>query len=191
MRRTDLFVHSRTGVTPLSVAADEISSVALRLAALLSEVDPHINISRDGSGSHIEVYPAAAMRWWTLPSQGYKGHAPKNIEQRHRLVDEIQSNAPWLDFGDHGTTCRRSDDALEAVLSALVAQYARLGHTCPPEDLPSAIREGWIHLPLDQTMRPRGPWSAAPPSGDDSCKPLSPPTRSVGPCVRLTQRSPC
>jgi predicted nuclease with RNAse H fold len=145
MRQTDLHVHARTGINPLSVAADKIAHPTIRLAALLSEAD-QTDLARDGSAALAEVYPAAALKVWRLPFRGYKGE--NKAATLGELVDEIQLAAPWLELGPHEAACRRSDDALDAVICALVARCVRLGRTDPPVDVETARKEGWIHLPL-------------------------------------------
>ncbi len=154
MRRTDLFVRERTGIVPLTVAADRIGHTALRLAALMSELGPHIDRSRDGRGSVVEVYPAAALHIWGLPSRGYKGST--NAHHLDELVDGLQASTPWLDLGLFEQDCRRSDDAFDAVICALVAKAAKSGRTVPPDDPELARREGWIHLP--DSHLPLTPW---------------------------------
>lgn len=154
LRATDMFVHQHTGITPLSVAADRIGHTAVRLAALLTELEPQISARRDGSGSIVEVYPAAALKIWGLPSRGYKG--PTNARQLGRLIDEIQLAIPWLDWGESEAICRRSDDALDAVVCALLAKAAKAGATILPPDTGLALSEGWIHLPREAL--PSTPW---------------------------------
>lgn len=51
LRETDRHVHAITGLRPLSVAADCIGHVAIRLAALISELDPGVDSSLDGSSA--------------------------------------------------------------------------------------------------------------------------------------------
>lgn len=155
LRATDMFVHQHTGITPLSVAADRIGHTAIRLAALLSELGSQIDARRDGSGSIVEVYPAAALKLWGFRSRGYKGAA--NGRQLGALVDEVQRAIPWLDWGDSEAVCRRNDDALDAVVCALIARAAKAGATIPPRDTELALCEGWIHLPNGDL--PSTPWS--------------------------------
>ena len=155
-RHTDLFVHSTTGIAPLSVAADRIAQAALRLAALLSELAPNVNQARDGSGDLVEVYPAAALSQWGLPFTGYK--TARNRPVLSELVDALLDIVPWLALGSWESACRRSDDAFDALLCALVARAARHGATLSPtgNDAEAARREGWIHLPSGPL--PHRPW---------------------------------
>jgi len=147
MRLTDQHVQQRTGLTPLSVAADRIGHAALRWAAIAATLDAAgLDVSRDGSGLLAEVYPAAALRHWQLPYRGYKG--PANRSARDGLVDGLRAQAPWLDLGEHAGACRSSDHALDAVLCALVARAVALGASEPAgPHQPTAAVEGWIHVP--------------------------------------------
>lgn len=147
MRGTDLDVYDCTGLTPLSVSADRIAHAAMRWAAIAAALagDGH-DCARDGSGLVAEVYPAAALRIWQLPHRGYK--RTRNRVVREGLVEQLLRAAPWLDLGQHEATCRGSDDALDAVICALVARAVALDLTLrPPPDSP-ADAEGWIHLPI-------------------------------------------
>ena len=61
-----------------------------------------------------------------------------------------EAEAPWLEWAPGAwEACVASDDALDAVLCALIARAAALGLTAPPpaEELELARAEGWIHLP--------------------------------------------
>ncbi len=145
LRETDRHVHATTGLRPLSVAADYIGHVAIRLVALISELDPAVDSALDGSGAIAETYPAAALLRWGLPHRGYKGSA--NQVAREAIVDGLLAAAPWLDLGTHATVVRASDHALDAVLCALVARARGRGFTEPPRDISLARREGWIHVP--------------------------------------------
>ncbi len=146
LRETDRHLHDTLGVSPLSVAADKIGHVAIRLAALLAQVSPHIDVRLDGSGALIEVYPAAALRVWNLTSRGYKGAA--NHATRGALVDQLLEAAPWLSLGSYEAVVRTSDHALDAVICALVARAKQRDWTEPPTNTALAeVVEGWIHIP--------------------------------------------
>ena len=153
LRETDRHVHATTGLRPLSVAADYIGHVAIRLAALIAELDPSVDSSLDGSGAIAETYPAAALLTWGLPHRGYKGAA--NQTARDAIVDDLLASAPWLELGHHVEVVRASDHALDAVLCALVARASQRGLTEPAVDVDLARRKGWIHVPT-------GPLSALP-----------------------------
>lgn len=134
---------------PLSVAADRIAAVAMRGAGLLGALAAcGAPVDRAGGGMLIETYPAAALRQWGLPYQGYKG--PRNLVALDAVAAALLRGAPWLDPADHDALLRRSDDAFDAVVCALVARAAAAGAVSAPSgpgQTSSAGREGWIVLP--------------------------------------------
>ena len=147
-RRTDLAVIA-AGDRPLSVAADRIAHPAVRVAGILARLQrPGRPVDRSGRGPVVEVYPAAALRHWSLPSRAYKGNA--HAAARAELVDRLLERAPWLCVSTaHGVLLRRSDHALDALVSALIARAVMIGAaTVPaPADADAAAIEGWIALP--------------------------------------------
>lgn len=147
-RRTDLAVIA-AGHRPLSVAADRIAHPAVRVAGILARLsEPGCPVDRSGQGSVVEVYPAAALRHWGLTSRAYKGTA--NAEARSGLVGNLLATIPWLRVsGGRRDLLRRSDHALDALVSALVARAVVIGAaTVPPAaDAAVAAIEGWIALP--------------------------------------------
>jgi predicted nuclease with RNAse H fold len=153
LRRTDLWVWKNLGTSPpLSVSTDRIALPAMRAAALLSRLPSRC--ARDGSGVVVEVYPAAALRRWELPSRQYK--RKENMAARRELVTRFLSETDgWLSVGSRDLDlCIASDDAFDAVIAALVARAAANGlvEPIPPEDLASALREGWIAVPIDASL---------------------------------------
>ncbi|MGO1284296.1 MAG: DUF429 domain-containing protein [Brachybacterium sp.] len=155
MRATDLAVHESTGLTPLSVATDRIAHPALRWAGIEARLrDQGVDTSRDGSGLICEVYPAAALRLWQLPHRGYKG--VKNAAGRTELVAALERSLPWLEWNGHRELCAAQDDALDAVLAALLAREVDGGRAIPPpaELRALAQQEGWIWLPRAGALPP-------------------------------------
>ena len=152
LRATDRAVHARTGLTPLSVATDRIALPALRWAGIEARLRADgIDVRRDGAGRVCEVYPAAALRLWGLASRGYKGHGnPAARAERARILAGLEALLPRLEPGRFAALCERDDNALDALVAALVAREVARGRSAPPD--PSARdlarREGWIHLPL-------------------------------------------
>ena len=132
---------------PLSVSTDRISLAAMRIAALLSRLPERTAL--DGSGVVVEVYPAAALDRWGLPSRRYKRR--ENSEARRVLVERfLAETRQWLSVGEtDANLCLSSDDSLDALMAALVARAAAVGLVEPiqPEDRASAAREGWIAVP--------------------------------------------
>jgi predicted nuclease with RNAse H fold len=144
-RVTDLAVRQRTGLVPLSVAADRIGYPAMRCAGLLAALARRgLPVERDGTGLVVEVYPAAALHGWGLPHRGYKGGG--NLSG---LVDRLAAAAPWLNLGRYADVCRASHDAFDAVVAALIARAAALGRVTRPDatQAGAAATEGWIALP--------------------------------------------
>ena len=138
-RATDFAVHERTGRWPLSVSSDLIAVPALRAARLFGAHD------RSGAGVLVEVYPAAALRIWGFSTRGYKG--PRGGAARVAMLSALEGT---LDLSEEGrAACARSDDALDALVCALVARAFALGlcDTVPPEQRAAAEVEGWIALP--------------------------------------------
>jgi predicted nuclease with RNAse H fold len=151
-RCTDLWVWKNLGTSPpLSVSADRISLPAMRAADLLSRVPQYS--PRDGSGVVVEVYPAAALRRWGFRSRQYK--RKENSDARRELVTRLLTEATWLSIESNSVDlCIDSDDAFDALVAALVARAATMAlvEPIPTEDLTSALREGWIAVPIDGSL---------------------------------------
>ncbi len=148
LRLTDRVVRQETRLIPLSVAADRIGHVAMRCAGLLACLASNGQVvDRCGDGVVVEVYPAASLRRWGLPHRGYKQKG--NTQALQRMVDQLLTAAPWLDAGGYEQACRRSHDAMDAVVAALTARAASLNLTMPPSaaQSPAARTEGWIAIP--------------------------------------------
>lgn len=94
-RRTDFHVHQVTGRWPLSVSADLMGYPAMRAAGLLTTLSSAgLPVRRSGLESAVaEVYPAAALRIWRLPTRGYK----TDPTARSILVDALcAAAAGWI-----------------------------------------------------------------------------------------------
>jgi hypothetical protein len=92
-----------------------------------------VGAKRAARGSPAKRAPSFARRWWR--------------QSRIRL--------PWLQWAPGGWEAYiQSDDALDAVLAALVARAAALGFTILPSDadIGLARTEGWIHLPNSDSL---------------------------------------
>ena len=148
LRATDLEVHRRTGLTPLSVATDRIAHPALRWAGIEARLrEEGIDVARDGAGRICEVYPAATLRRWGLPHRGYKGTGGRAA--RRGLVEALGGRFPGLDWAGHDAACVEEDDVLDAVIATLMAREVARGRAVPPPDplREIALVEGWIWLP--------------------------------------------
>ena len=83
-RDTDRFVTARTGLIPLSVAADRLAHPAMRCAVIQAKIAVDYGPqARDGSGRLAEVYPAASLKSWGLLARGYKGRGEVHAEGLH------------------------------------------------------------------------------------------------------------
>jgi predicted nuclease with RNAse H fold len=147
-RVTDEAVREATGLVPLSVAADRIAYTAMRCAGLLAQLARKGQpVDRCGAGVVVEVYPAASLSQWGLSHRGYKGTG--NAKSLAQVVDALLVAAPWLTLGPYEDKCRRSDDALDAVIAALTARAAIRGLVTAPSTTQAATSstEGWIAVP--------------------------------------------
>lgn len=147
-RQTDEMVREKTGIVPLSVAADRLGHAAFRCAGLLSMLAAAgQNVDRCGGGKIVEVYPAAALSCWGLAHRGYKGRGQR--VQHTDLATALCAATPWLDVGPFETLVRRSHDAFDSVVAALVARAAAIGKATEPDEGQRVIArsEGWIALP--------------------------------------------
>lgn len=151
LRDTDRLVLAETGQRPLSVSSDKIAATAMRCAGFLTKIRAlDEDVARDGSGLVAEVYPAAALRNWSLPYDGYKGPKADNRAARQSLVTRIgEAWGSWLQFGQRVAALEQSDHLLDALICAVVARAVAAGMTRTPdaEQRLVALREGWIHVP--------------------------------------------
>lgn len=140
-----------TGRRPLSVSADRIAFAAMRCARLLhafgvAEGKP---VDRSGRGRVLEVYPEAALRQWKISSSkdqagagGYKGSAGPAVERRARLINRLANKiADVVDLDAVVDDCVESDDALDAVVCALIARAAEVGALLAIGDQDLALRD--------------------------------------------------
>ena len=146
-RETDRYVESTFSVRPLSVSTDRIGLTAIRGSVIQARLrEAGHPVFRDGSGRVVEVYPAVALKQWGLAGGSYKGAHASALTA---LVDRLLVAAPWLDMGVFADVCRTSDDAFDAVVSAMVARAHALGQWHRPSDDSTGLAalEGWIVVP--------------------------------------------
>jgi predicted nuclease with RNAse H fold len=154
-RDTDRAVRALGAGTPMSVSADRLGSVAMRCALLQQRWGNEVWSQpgpRDGSGPLLEVYPAAALRAWHVPSNGYKNRqdAAAALAVRELVVAHLVAVVgEWLDISPLRAKCATSDHVLDALVCALIALAAKAGmtHQPPDEHRQAALVEGWIHVP--------------------------------------------
>ncbi len=148
----------RQRVRPLSVSSDRIAAPAMRAVGLLAErLCRGEAVDRSGmTGRFVEVYPAAALAIWGLRSSGYKGTKQRHVNRRKKLLKDLEGKTGLSVSRDHRELCWKSDDALDALVAALVAR-AKARSLCDPipktdGDKKSAKEEGWIALPQEQSL---------------------------------------
>ena len=143
-RETDRMVREKVQRWPLSVSSDRIALPAMRAMAILRR---HGVTDRSGDGEFFEVYPAASLSCWGLPSRGYKRDDEKCFELRKKILSELRTKLPWLDVPE---SYAESADSLDALIASLTARVAKQGLTAKPnsDQMGMAAREGWIHLPI-------------------------------------------
>lgn len=149
LRATDRFTQAVSGITPMSVSTDRMGSTAMLWAEVLStharSLDrPTVDRARGRDGL-AEVYPSTALRMWTdaggapFPLDRYKS----SVEAREILVPLLTGISPEAPpFQDPGrgaagveippefrTPLFEFDDALDALLNALIARAVAVG-TC-------------------------------------------------------------
>lgn len=149
-RLTDEVVHQQVGIWPLSVSTDLIGVTAMRCAALLDALAAAgLPVDRVGGGQVVEVYPAAALKHWGLPHNRYKKKEGAIV--RGQALDQLLATLSTVTLDEDALDrCRRSDDAFDALVCALVARAAALSLTAlplPGDQTERARVEGWIHLP--------------------------------------------
>lgn len=147
-RETDRVVQQLTRRLPLSVSTDRLGLTAMRCADLLAAfAEAGDAVDRSGeTGRLVEVYPAASLRLWGVDVAGYKTDPAARV----RAAANLAAAATRLDLdADQKRLVAASDDALDAVIAAVVARAHAVGavHPAPPGERERARREGWIALP--------------------------------------------
>ena len=92
-----------------------------------------------GPGLLVEAFPAAHLRCWGLPHNGYDG----NVAIRDEILDGIEQRIVMPE--PLHLLCQESADALDAVL-CLFAAVAAVCDIAPCENRASGKTEGWIAI---------------------------------------------
>jgi predicted nuclease with RNAse H fold len=167
-RRTEVLARetilAETGkkLWPMSVSADRLGLTARRTAQLREHAfeSSGVRFDRSGVDRVAEVYPAGALLLWGIERGAYKtSQDPSRREAesgaRAELVAALEAKAPWLAWASGvREACVESDDALDALLAALIARAIALdlAFLPPVEEIELAHREGWIHLPQKASL---------------------------------------
>ena len=98
--------------------------------------------SRCESGLLAEAFPAAQLRVWGLPHEGYNGQKPTEARTRAEILAGLRCRCGWTERAE-GILCA-SADALDALLCSLAAVAVTKGSLSrSPVESPQA-EEGWI-----------------------------------------------
>ncbi len=97
--------------------------------------------SPEGPGLLAEAFPAALLRHWGLPHEGYGGAG--GVAARREIVAAI-GEAIALQPA-HAALAIQRPDALDAILCSLAAEAVATGRLALPPD--PTIRDGWIAVP--------------------------------------------
>jgi hypothetical protein len=173
LRRTDIFVHRKTGKWPLSVSTDKIAIPALRAVSLMCRLAASGSlVDRIGSGKFVEVYPAAALMRWNVAG---------SANDSANLIGSLQTRIPGLKVSEEACAlCSQNRDASDSVVAALIARAAALNlcEPIPEDDLHIAAAEGWIALPvvgsLPQRLGPATPHKRVFAANRNGMRPLRP-----------------
>jgi predicted nuclease with RNAse H fold len=146
-RETDRVVNEITKINPLSVSTDLISLPAMRTMALLHR---H---SDTGRSDFYEVYPAASLKCWSIPSAGYKKDkdGKKSRDVRDEMIKTLLSQLPLI---GSPSMYAETDHAPDALIASLTARAAAKGLTEKSNgyQVDLAKSEGWIHLPFPDCL---------------------------------------
>jgi histidinol-phosphate/aromatic aminotransferase/cobyric acid decarboxylase-like protein len=109
--------------------------------------------SRAANGWTASTVTGAFAAWGYDEARRYKESGAGAL--RRRLAERLADDAD-LELGEATVAaCAASDHALDALVCALVTRAAALGLTRPvpsSEDGARIAREGWIHLPLPDSL---------------------------------------
>ncbi|SHJ52244.1 Protein of unknown function [Desulfatibacillum alkenivorans DSM 16219] len=151
-RHTDRFCWKAIGKLPLDVGADRIARTAHAALAILAEL-------RELTGEPIplawspdyeekacagEIYPAAVLIKYGLPSSGYKDDkSQKCLDIRKQILDGV---IPLLKGAENMELLHKNADALDAALCILGGRNFLMGDVCFPDNEKLARKEGWIWI---------------------------------------------
>lgn len=146
-RATDRFIADKVGKTPLDVGADRIARTAHAALALLNRLRQATQLpiplawdeDFDESVGAIEVYPAATLRAWGMPSAGYK-----RSDQRSEREAILQGLQAQMDTRAGQDAMLGNSDMLDAAVCVLAGRDFLEGRAFKPSDHVTARTEGWI-----------------------------------------------
>lgn len=154
-RATDRHVHEILEKRPLEVGADRIARTAHSAMRMLTEVRAKVGKPIplawrwDAAEriSAIEVYPAATLLAYRIPTMGYKGAA--GSKARSRIIAELSR---FVTIERHRRELLTNAHALDALVCVLAGIDFLEGRALPPPDQELSLEEGWIWV------RPKTDW---------------------------------
>jgi Protein of unknown function (DUF429) len=126
---------------------------AMRCADILARYHERHDVPLDRVNDPVvEVYPAAALVGWGFDVRGYK--APAANDRRRTILDGLTTAAGLCLDQEMVARCTASDHCLDALVCALVARAHALNltHAPAPAHRQQVAREGWIHLPVSDSL---------------------------------------
>lgn len=145
-RETDRIVHREIGKKPLDVGSDRIARTARAALMLLEQLrqrlgqDIPLAWTRDWKGAAaIEVYPAATLRGYGIPSSDYK--KKDQLAQRSVILARLDD---LVGFRAGVPAVITNADQLDAVVCVLAGHDFRFAEVSQPRDVNLAHKEGWI-----------------------------------------------
>src|SRR4051794_23566177 len=152
LRLTDHTVWKATKKRPLSASASGLGYTAWRACTLLSDLAADAPVDRV-YGRVREVYPGAALLRWKLIDPDEPLSYKKSERVRQALLEQICERAAWLDLtdADRVALCK-TDHRFDALVCALIARAVERLQCEPAPDDPRIACEGWIWLPLPNSL---------------------------------------
>ena len=159
-RRTDDVVKEKLNKRPLDVGADKIARAAHAALQFLDSLREATGLALPlawspgyATGvSAIEVYPAATLIAYGLPSRGYK----KSENERRKLVDGLAGIVELDEAARNGMVA--CDDLLDAAVCVIAGVDFADSSVVEPtsEELELAKHEGWIWFKASRSRAGEG-----------------------------------
>lgn len=144
-RETDRFIRVRLGKQSLDVGADRIARTTHAALGLLEDLRRRLGQPLPlawtpgyRGGAAIEVYPAALLIAYGIPTRGYK--KPEATAARGVILERLQD---LVRLPAQRTAMELSAHVLDAALCVLAGDDFLRGRCYEPEDGPLARQEGW------------------------------------------------
>jgi predicted nuclease with RNAse H fold len=160
-RTTERRVRDWLGMKLMPSTSNMLGSTVLRCAGLQTRLqEAGIAVTRGGGGRVVEVYAPASLMAWGLHEPAYKTQSAS----RARILEQAARRLS-LDLGEYRSLCVDSDDAADALVSAMTARAVALGIWREPVDddeRTHAATEGWICVPSGTIETLLGPQPSEP-----------------------------